>query len=321
MMRKFELCFDFEGFKDEKFLIPDLLSKEEPYTGDWDGALAFQYHYNVLPGSIISRFIVRMHPHIYQHTLWRTGAVLNYDRDKALVRGDIEDKKIFIWISGSEHTRRALLAIIRNHFDAIHKTISGIKADEKVPLPEHPKVVVDYKHLLNLEDLGEESFIPEGLMERVNVKRLLDGLETTQARRERFAKRSMEQTQTRRQSVRSQPAESGGGEVIAELSKIKAQLDLQSENYAKRSLRWYLAFIALVGIVLAVLTYRLGWDVMEPWTYFIGAALTLGAYAYFAVTLREPSLRGIYDHLVEMKKKRNYEAFGFDQKKYERLMR
>ncbi|MCP4105248.1 MAG: hypothetical protein GY749_06890 [Desulfobacteraceae bacterium] len=45
MMRKFELCFDFEGFADRKFLIPDLLSKEEPYTGEWQDGLEFQYHY------------------------------------------------------------------------------------------------------------------------------------------------------------------------------------------------------------------------------------------------------------------------------------
>ena len=59
MMRKFELCFDFEGFTDRKFLIPDLLPKEEPDTGEWDDMLAFQCHYSILPGSIISRFIVR----------------------------------------------------------------------------------------------------------------------------------------------------------------------------------------------------------------------------------------------------------------------
>ena len=64
MMRKFELCFAFEDFPNHRFLIPDLLSKEEPYTGEWADTLTFQYHYDVLPGSIVSRFIVRMHPAI-----------------------------------------------------------------------------------------------------------------------------------------------------------------------------------------------------------------------------------------------------------------
>ena len=39
MMKKFELCYDIEP--DKSFLIPDLPPKDEIYTGEWDGALAF----------------------------------------------------------------------------------------------------------------------------------------------------------------------------------------------------------------------------------------------------------------------------------------
>lgn len=79
MMRKFELCFDFEGFADRKFLIPDLLPKEESATGDWINSLAFQYHYDVLPGNVISRFIVRLNHLIHQNTYWRNGVILAYE--------------------------------------------------------------------------------------------------------------------------------------------------------------------------------------------------------------------------------------------------
>ena len=182
MMRKFELCFDFEGEKDKKWLIPDLLPKEEPTTGDWGGALAFQYHYNVLPGSVISRFIVRLHPYIHQKTYWRSGVVLSREGNEALVKADREDKKIYILARGPEHTRRALLAIVRSHFDAIHKTISGLEVAEKVPLPNHPQTVVGYAHLLKLERKGIASFIPEELEEAefVSVKQLLDGVDEPQ---------------------------------------------------------------------------------------------------------------------------------------------
>ena len=187
MMRKFELCFAFEGFSDQRFLIPDLLSKEEPYTGEWNDALAFQYHYDVLPGSIISRFIVRMRPSVCENTYWRSGVVLEdkVSGNKALVKADKEDKKIFIWVSGREQTRRIFLGVIRSNFDHIHETIPGIEPEEKVPLPDHLEIVVDYKHLLNLEALGEESLIPEGIRERVNVKKLLNGVEPEEERRER----------------------------------------------------------------------------------------------------------------------------------------
>jgi internalin A len=181
MMRKFELCFDLEGFRDQLFLIPDLLPKEEPDTGDWDGALAFQYQYDVLPSNIISRFIVRAHTLIHQNTYWRAGVVLAYEGNAALVKADKEDRKIFIQIHGPERTRRTFLAIIRSQFDHIHQTIPGIQAQGKVPLPDHPEVVVDYAHLLKLEEKGVESFYPQGLDEirEYNVRQLLDGVDGT----------------------------------------------------------------------------------------------------------------------------------------------
>ncbi|MFM6270751.1 MAG: COR domain-containing protein, partial [Dolichospermum sp.] len=96
--------------------IPDLLPKEEPATGEWENVLAFQYHYNILPSSIISRFIVRMHHLADKKTWWRSGIVLIYNKNRALVKSDQEDRKIFIFISGSDFTRRDLLSMIRSQF-------------------------------------------------------------------------------------------------------------------------------------------------------------------------------------------------------------
>lgn len=137
MMKKFELCYDIEP--DKSFLIPDLLPKDEIYTGEWDDALAFQYHYNVLPSSIITRFIVRMNAFIHKNTIWRSGVVLKRGDNTALVKADTEDRKVYIWVSGKEDTRRDLLAMIRGEFDAIHKTIAKIEAVEKVPLTKAPE--------------------------------------------------------------------------------------------------------------------------------------------------------------------------------------
>jgi internalin A len=210
MMRKFEICFDLEGFTDKKFLIPDLLTKEEPYTGDWQDTLLFQYHYNVLPSSIISRFIVRMNHKIHKKTYWRSGVVLADKQNIALVKADREDKKIFIWVSGSQPTRRNFLSSIRCQFDYIHKTIAGIEAKEKVPLPDRPEIVVDYEHLLNLEELDETSFIPSGLKTRVNVKQLLDGIETECDRIQRWGDRT--------------------GEDITEIAKLLASRSININN-------------------------------------------------------------------------------------------
>ena len=188
MMRKFELCFDVEP--DKQFLIPDILPKEEPYTGEWDNTLAFEYHYPVLPGSIISRFIVRMNHYIYQKTYWRSGVVLAHESNLnlALVKADREDKIIKIRVKGKINTRRNLLTAIRSQFDYIHKTIPGIVPEEKVPLIEHPEIVLDYQELLGLEVMGEKDIAIGKLKRRIPLKQLLDGIQSQSDRRVKIGK-------------------------------------------------------------------------------------------------------------------------------------
>ena len=179
MMRKFELCFDFVETRDTKFLIPDLLSRDEPYAGEWNDSLAFQYHYDVLPPSVISRFIVRMHKNISKSTYWRTGVVLMDGGNKALVKADIVDRKIFISVIGSQNTRRDFLSKIRGQFESIHGTITGIKAEEKVPIPGHPEAPpISYQFLLRLEQKGIERYIFPNVEDEIRVPRLLDSIES-----------------------------------------------------------------------------------------------------------------------------------------------
>jgi len=176
IMKKFELCYDIEP--DKSFLIPDVLPKDEPYTGVWDSALAFQIHYNFLPSSIISRFIVRMNAFVYKN-VWRSGVILERDGNTALVKADTEDRKIYIWVNGDETTRRDFLSAIRMEFDAIHKTIAKIEATEKVPLPNYPNAdPVDYAFLLQLERDSRESFPVniDGKIVDINVRELLNGI-------------------------------------------------------------------------------------------------------------------------------------------------
>jgi len=176
MMRMFELCFDFDTQKGE-YLIPELLPKQSPELGwDYQDSLSFQYHYDFFPMSIISRFIVRMHRLIFKNTYWKSGVVLADNYNKALVKADRDERKVYIWVSGQEPTRRDFLSKIRIQFDEIHATIPKIEVAEKVPLPEYPDIVVDYDHLLNLEEMGQETFVPIGLKKIINVRQLLEGV-------------------------------------------------------------------------------------------------------------------------------------------------
>jgi len=178
IMEKFELCFAYDPR--ERYLIPELLPKEEPDLQDWKDAsgLRFEYHYDVLPTSVISRFIVKTHDTILSKIYWHTGVVLTQDNNQALVKADIEDKKIYIWVRGNANIntkdKRSLLAVIRSKFDEIHKTIPRINPVEHVP---YKTVVISYRHLLDLEEIGEETFVPQGLKEKVSVRRLLEGID------------------------------------------------------------------------------------------------------------------------------------------------
>jgi internalin A len=179
MMKKFELCYDIEP--DKIFLIPDLLPKDEPFTGEWENALAFQYHYTVLPSSVITRFIVRTNELIHK-TVWRSGVILKSGENTALVKADTEDKKVYIWVNGAETTRRDFLSSIRGQFELIHKTITKLEVREKVPVPGQVDVVVDFQHLLTLEQMGMNEYLPEGMTELVSVKQLLNGVSKQEER-------------------------------------------------------------------------------------------------------------------------------------------
>jgi len=188
MMQKFELCFPISDT--QSFLIPELLQNEEPDL-NWNKAdsLRFQYHYDILPHSVFSRFIVRLHNIISQKTYWRTGVVLTHENNKALITADIEDRKIFVWVNGNPATRRVLLGIIRKEFKHIHGTIKGLEAKEKVP---YKNAAIDYQHLLDLEEMGEDTFIPEGLKEKVSVQSLLAGVDNKMIKKKIFLASSSE---------------------------------------------------------------------------------------------------------------------------------
>ena len=233
MMQQFELCFALEA--DQQWLIPDLLPKTAPDTGDWSTALALQYHYNILPQSIISRFIVRMSAYISHHTYWRTGVVLaSADGNRALVKADLYDQKIFIWVDGNPPTRRAFITAIRTTLGQIHSSLSRLQAQAKVPLPDHPHIVVDYQHLLTLERKNVREFIPEGLDEAVAVRPLLEGMERLgEGREERWEERDLKRDRKPKpQPEPPMPPEifisyAWGGESEAFVNKLDTTLQAQ----------------------------------------------------------------------------------------------
>ncbi|MEG3906564.1 COR domain-containing protein [Microcoleus sp. w2-18bC1] len=190
LMGEFELCFLVSHCPAPTFLIPGILPKEQPENTELEGeTLEFQYHYRILPDSILSRFIVLMHEKIHNSTHWRTGVMLEYREGAevyniARIKSDPEDKKIFIAVSGRESTRRSFLSMIRDTFTKIHNSFANLEISQWVPVPGYPDAdPLDYDELLGLEDMGENTVRVGKLKLKLDLRQLLDGYESIELRR------------------------------------------------------------------------------------------------------------------------------------------
>ncbi|WP_375476174.1 COR domain-containing protein, partial [uncultured Nostoc sp.] len=188
LMKEFELCFALESTPPQ-FLIPGLLPKDQPDETVLHGeTLEFQYHYKVLPESIISRFIVISHEKIHNQIYWRSGVMLQYQENNeiyniARIKADPEDKKIFITISGRKETRRLFLGILRDVFQKIHKSLPNLEITEWVPVPNYPNhSPLDYQELLGLEAMGKSTVSIGKLKLDLDLRQLLDGYEDIRTR-------------------------------------------------------------------------------------------------------------------------------------------
>jgi internalin A len=187
LMRKFELCFHFPD-DEGRHLIPELLDVEEPKaTQEFrpEACLSFQYHYPILPEGLLPRFIVRTHVLSEGLPRWRTGVILKFEGQRALVKADVADKKVVIFVSGPIGGRRRLLAIIRSDFERIHASIEKLKPEEMVPVPGRPNFVIPYRKLTVLEAKGkiiiEEVF--DDVFIELSVQELLTGVDIERVRK------------------------------------------------------------------------------------------------------------------------------------------
>ena len=305
MMRKFELLYDIKT--DKEFLIPGSLPLKEVPTGNWEDSLQFQYDYEVYFSSIITRLMVKMNGSIVSGLQWRKGVVFEDRGNKALVKADIEEEKIYIDVIGTENTKRDFLSKIRGNFDEIHKAFESLEIQQLVPIPEHEGYFEDYDHLLNLEELGKETFVPRGLKIDTEVKLVLNGVESELAREQKRKekdkdklKRGYKEVETHKSEVERRKnvalakqevdnrleIKAKEGEIkrlkeeLNPLSQIKDFLDGKAEVWTT-VIRWGLIItilVLLVGFIAECYIY-VDW-IIEKWsTIQIG----LGIFAVIVV--------------------------------------
>jgi internalin A len=182
LMRKFELCYPFYE-TNESYLVPELLGKEEPDLQQYEtqDALYFEYHYNIIPEGLLPRFIVRSRALNRNLPRWRTGVVLFWDNNYAVVKADVQDKLVSIVITGQPAGRRRLLSVIRADLEHIHSSFNKLQAILYVPVPNHPGHVIRYEDLCAYEAAGitHNALVAEGQVIQVNIHELLEGIDET----------------------------------------------------------------------------------------------------------------------------------------------
>ena len=161
-------------------LVPDLLPENEPEMEDQpEPLLGFVVDYDFLPPSVLPRFMVKVHQDIVGELRWRTGMVLaDSERDaRALVYADNEAREIRIQVSGSE--RRDYFATLLFFLRQVNGSFEKLKINERVLLPDDDETdhAPPYKHLRQLEKMGQSHFVPYGAEHSYEVSRLLGSVQ------------------------------------------------------------------------------------------------------------------------------------------------
>lgn len=190
LMKKFELCYQID---EQSALIPDQLEiQEKRINFDYRSSLKFAFSYDFLPTSIMQRFIVKVHQDIKGDLRWRTGVVLENKsyNSTAVIKSDNEAKIIYIWVNGSQkwHYFSAISYILK----MINQSFEKLVVNERVPLPDNPDITVSYSHLIRLEEMEQEYYIPEGADKKYHIKTLLEGIEKKGTDEKEIAKKVQE---------------------------------------------------------------------------------------------------------------------------------
>lgn len=213
---------------------------EPPAASDsaWADALTFEYTYPELPESVITRFIVRAHAWLEAGSVWRWGAILGWNDNRALVRASVAEKKIEIRVGGPEHTRRDFLTLLRAHFDVIHKTFAESAGKEAFPItawvcpPQYPGLRLEYERLLAYERAGirEIDEIWQSRPLRLNVSEVLNGFSTPEVRAEERKRLFPEEERMKDEEEKSIKIEihgnvEGGNIVIGKDNRIQQRIE------------------------------------------------------------------------------------------------
>jgi C-terminal of Roc, COR, domain len=115
LMSLFQLAYplDLDG---SRLLVPALLPLEPPSDSEEPAdpkAERLRYEFDVVPGQLISRFLVRSFSLIDGNRLWRRGGVPRYDQARGRIWSTQDERWIYATVAGPAEDQGALLEMAR----------------------------------------------------------------------------------------------------------------------------------------------------------------------------------------------------------------
>ena len=108
---------------------------------------------------------------------------------------------------------------------------------------------------------------------------------------------------------------------IARLATIRDGIDAFARRQTQRVLwRFFFGYFGIC-LLLISLIWKLGWDVMEPWTYIIGGLVTVSALGYFVATWRELTPSIIFSQMQESYQKQYRDELQFEVDEFQTLQK
>ena len=141
--------------------------------------LAFEYHYtSLVPPGLVPRFIVRTSSLSAGQPRWRTGVILRFEGNVAVVKADPLARVLSICVTGEASGRRRLLTVIRSNLESVHRSY-GIQPQGMVPIQHCPGLLIRYDKLLVLERRKKKEFeeVYGDDVVSLDVSKLLDGID------------------------------------------------------------------------------------------------------------------------------------------------
>jgi internalin A len=155
MMMRFDLAFPLNEGND-LWLVPQRLPAEQPeltpYLDAARDSTRMRFVYPVVHEGLVPRFIARTYPLSEQPggkalPRWANGVVLHQGDAQALVRMDLEERRIDIVVSGEREARLELLGVVQADFRTIHRDIKGLGEREELEVEGQAGIYVDVRTL------------------------------------------------------------------------------------------------------------------------------------------------------------------------------